>query len=137
METKIKTHEDFLGRIKCDHKHTLNYIVKHVQCLLHQHVSTFTSAIFEGRKNFRAGRHAFPSGGGTETHHDFVPLHQGLLPPQKFPEDNRENIVLLFFNNSLLLKVPPISQPPRETLGGGGTQNKIIKKRQRCPCRES
>ena len=38
----------------------------------------------------------FPSGGtGGPPHHDFVPLHQGLVPLQKFPE-----------NNNLLLKIP-------------------------------
>ena len=34
-------------------------------------------------------------------HHDFVSLHQSLLPPQKFPENNRKN-------NSPLLNIPPL-----------------------------
>ena len=53
-------------------------------------------------------------GTGGSPHHDFVPLHQGLVPlPQKFPENNTKNDSLLFSNNSLLLKIP-ISQPPTE-----------------------
>ena len=39
-------------------------------------------------------------------YHDFLPLHQGLVSPQKIPENNKEN-------NSLLLK-SLISPPPRE-----------------------
>ena len=35
---------------------------------------------------------------GESPYHDFVPLDQGPVPPQTFPENNREN-------NSPLLKV--------------------------------
>ena len=52
-------------------------------------------------KIFNRGR-VFPSGGETGgiPQSRLCPLHQGLVPPQKFLENNREN-------NSLLLKIAP------------------------------
>ena len=43
----------------------------------------------------------FPSGGLGNPPSRLCPLHQSLAPPQKFPENNREN-------NSLLLEIPPL-----------------------------
>ena len=54
-------------------------------------------------------------------------LHQGLVPPQKFPENNRENNILLFSNNSLLLKIPPLVNLLGKTLRWDNVKYQIRK----------
>ena len=57
----------------------------------------------------------FPQWGtGGSPHRNFVPFHQGLVPPKNFPENNN----VLFLNNSLLLKVSPPVNLPGKTLEG-------------------
>ena len=66
--------------------------------------------IFKGEWTYRLSIESTSQGilwwGDGGNYHNFLPLHQGLVPPKRFPENNKEN-------NSLLLK-SPISQPPRE-----------------------
>ena len=68
-----------------------------------------------GRKKFgeffitlygKIGR-VFPSGGtGGSLYHDFVPLHRGLVPHKKFPENNRETIAYCSQTIAYFLKSP-------------------------------
>ena len=60
----------------------------------------------------------FPSVGGDwgSPLSQFCAPHHNLVPPQKFPENNRENNSLLFLNNGLLLKIQPTSQLFSENL---------------------
>ena len=63
------------------------------------HISKFDSPWYLGRK-VQYSVHGFPKWGtGGSPHHDFVSLHQGLVCPTKFSENNGKN-------SSLLLKIP-------------------------------
>ena len=64
--------------------------------------------IFKGEWTYRLSIESTSQGflwwGDRGNYHDFLPFHQGLVPPKKIPENKKEN---------LLLK-SPISQHPRE-----------------------